>query len=247
MMAACGAADGSRIPEPLELRGTYDLVATAPGTAPVAGVGSVAVGEDDVLVQLSHPPVTMEGTVTLERGVEIAGFTAHSDVRAPVAATGTAVVAAGVLRIRLVLSDQTEVSMERAVDADVSVAAGRFRLDFAGRSPGACAASLEIETPIERSGIGAVISRDDRSGAAARLEAASIDVAPSGRFALDATYVAPEGACPTGPIDGPPLLLLMEGSWPVGGVGTATTARYRLLSDIRFEIETADVTITRLE
>jgi hypothetical protein len=242
--------EGSRIPDMLELRGTYDLAVRSRGKRPVAGVGSVAVGEDEMLVQLSHPPATMTGTMTAERGLDVAGVTAHGDHPQSVAATGTAVVADGVLCIRLTVSGaadgDAEIVMERPLDADLSAAGGRFRFDFPCRAGEQHPTSIEIETPIDRDGTAAVISRDDRSGAGARLESASIDVAPSGRFALDATYVPPEGAWPRSACD-PPFVLLIEGAWPAGATGARTTARYRLLAGFRFEIETDEVTIIRLE
>ncbi len=260
-------ASSARVLLPTDIVGTYDLVVTTPldGAAPV-GIGWVADG-DALYVQLTVPPIALQGTLRRHGCLVLEGVTTGSDGVVPVSATGRVRAEDGVYRIELAIADTPArrpgapaiaapgepiaIVMERPITADLREAHGRFRLDFVGPRASGCAdpATLEITVPVDASGsayldAGSVVVEVDR--VIAQLRFALVDVAPSGRFHLEAEYVAAEGCDPAGLI-GTSAQWQADGQWPFGGPGTVTHGRYVLLSSFRTEIETHDLVITRIE
>jgi len=254
---------GARVLEAADIVGTYDLTVTTALDEPASvGIGWVADG-DELYVQLTVPAVALQGPLRRDGRLGLTGVTTGSDVVLPVSAAGRARAADGVYRIELSIAGvpgdpiggapggAIAVVMERPIGCDLREAHGRFRLDCAGpRASGyEGPATLEIVVPVDASGsayLGAtsVVAADDR--VLAQLRFALVDVAPSGRFRLEAEYVVADGCDPTGAI-GASSQWQVNGAWPLGPAGTVTRGRYALLTGLRTEIESHDIMITRIE
>ena len=251
MLAAGGPEEAARIPEPLELLGTYDLTATDPATGRRAvGVGWVTSDDDEVFVQLSYPAIAMQGMLARDGSLQLAGATTDGDGIRQASASGTARTRDGVHVIALAITAPAAVHvvLTRPVDADLSTARGRFRLALTGPGISGCAgnAILDVEVPMDSSGSAAVmgtwLGTDETAIGSVRF--GFVDVAPGGQFHFEAEYVAAEELDAHEAI-GPAAQLRINGAWPLDfrGAGHGT---YELASGIRTMLEAGDVTITRL-
>lgn len=254
VLAACGhGPESSRIPQAVDLSGTYDLAVVNPERGrPADGVAWVS-GDDDgaVYVHLTYPAVAMQGTLKIDGRITFEGRTVGGDVLGGASAIGKVRTRDGIHRITLVVTAPaaTTLVLQRPLDADLRRSGGRFRLvlDGAGRTGRDCTTTVDFTVPADAGGSPAIgtsplIGTDAASIATFRF--AAFDVAPSGRFHFEAEYVA-EGGCDSAAGNGPAAQLRMDGAWPLDSPTAA--ARYQLVNGLRMEVSGGNVTITRLE
>ncbi|MEO6029621.1 MAG: hypothetical protein ABIR79_22370, partial [Candidatus Binatia bacterium] len=252
-------APGARVLEAADIVGTYDCTLTTPlDDSASVGIGWIADG-DELYVQLTVPAVALQGALRRDGRLVLGGVTTGSDVVLPVSASGRVRAADGVYRIEVAIAgvsagapdSAVEVVMERPIGSDLRHAHGRFRLDLVGpRATGyEGPTTLEIVVPVDASGSAylaatSMVAADER--VIAQLRFALVDIAPSGRFHLEAEYVVADGCDPMG-IIGTASQWQVDGEWPLGPAGTVTRGRSSLLTGLRTEIETNDTMITRIE
>ncbi len=185
-----------RVPAAAELVGTYDLTTTVSGgSQPVLGIGSVGVQDEELVVGLTAPPVSLRGTLAPDGTYAFEGHTTHSDAVTLVEGTARVEARGDVLRIdgtiEGVLGAQT-FRMERPIGTSLASATGRYRVTFV-TSPGGCGcethADLDLTIADTGSGSGGTAEEIDAGGTVVgSLVDISVRISPGRRFDVTTSY-----------------------------------------------------------
>ncbi len=259
LLAACGghnAAD-EHIPSAADIAGTYDLTATFHDTQSTErGVARIGI-DSEFNASLTVPPVTLHGTLEADGTLALTGITTNSDAVLPVRARGRIAVVDRVCRVVAEITGSgmgdADVVMERPIGTDARGAAGSYRIELTPSPSGCgCPGRIDLAAAFDRGGLASIADAQELTsadhgvdGVLATLPFGSLELAPSGRFHVGASYEPIAGPCAG--FGGVPCRLEIDGELPAAPGDAPGTGSFTEFSGFGFVGSSGTITIHRSE